>query len=140
MLNLRQLAKRTSEDRKQRSLYVKITGMKAGYTKGGLGYVAAKTQSTHVVNAKGRLVRNPEPHQYITMITFIDNKLHCHVSCSCSDLTYRWEWANANKGAGEIEYSNGDAPDTNNPGYKPSLCKHLFRLYEKIKPKLPPGT
>lgn len=139
MLTIKQLAKRTSEDRKQRALYVKIIAMKAGRTPEGLGFVAAKTYSTHTVNSKGELVRNPSPTRYVSMITFIDKKLHCKVSCSCDDLLFRWEFANAEKEAGDIEYSNGEAPNTTNPELKPSLCKHIMALYTKIQPKLPPG-
>ncbi len=139
MLTLRQLFKRTTEDRKQRAMYVKVLQMKTGHTKEGLGFVAAKTRSTHIVNGDGKLVRNPKPTTYVSMIIFIDRKLNCHVSCSCDDNLYRWEYANAGKNAAEIEYSNGEPPIYTNPGYKPGLCKHLVSLYLKIQPKLPSG-
>ncbi len=79
-------------------------------------------------------------NEYLAMITFVDKALHVHVSCSCDDLTYRYEFSNSLKNAGEIEYSNGEPSDITNPLYKPSLCKHLYQLYLKIQPKLPPGT
>ncbi len=140
MLTIRQLFTRTSKDRKQRAQYVRCLGMKTGYTKAGFGFVAAKSYSFYKVNSEGRLVRNLTPHKYLTMITFVNSKLQCHVSCSCEDNLYRWEFANANRGAAEIEYSNGDPPNTTNPEYKPALCKHLVALYLKIQPKLPTGT
>ena len=139
MLTLRQIFKRTSEDRKQRALYVKILQMKTGHTPEGLGFVAAKTYSEYNVNAQGELVRNPSKTRYISQITFIDRKLHCHVSCSCDDNLFRWEYANTHRNASEIEYSNGEPPIDTNPGFKPGLCKHLAALYLKIQPKLPSG-
>src|SRR5882672_12172135 len=106
MMNLKRLAKYTSEDRKDRARYVKVLAMKTGYTPDGLGFMAAKTYSQYRIDADGRkrLVNNPD--HYISMITFIDHKLNCHVSCSCGDLCFRWEYANNLKDAGEIEYSN----------------------------------
>jgi hypothetical protein len=51
---------------------------------------------------------------------------------------YRWEVALHNKEAAEIEYSNGEWPDSTNPNGKAKWCKHLEALFQKIRPKLPP--
>lgn len=139
-LTLKQFMQRTDGDRKQRANYVKITGMKTGHLKSGLGYVACKSYSTHKVDANGKLVRTVSPNQHVTVITFIDAKLHVYAACSCEDNTFRWEWANANKGAAEIEYSNGEPPTTTNPKLRASLCKHMIALVRRVAPKLPPGT
>lgn len=140
MLNLKQLFRQTDEGRKQRALYVKVLGLKTGYLRSGLGYVASKSMSTHKVDASGKLVRVSNPTQHVTVITFVDKKLNVHCACSCEDNTFRWEYANAAKGASEIEYSNGEPPTTTNPKLRNSLCKHMVALVNKIRPKLPPGT
>lgn len=140
MLNLKQLVRQTDKERKQRAQYVKVLGVKTGYLKSGLGYVASKSKSTHKVNAAGKLVRVASPTQHITVITFVDKKLNVHCACSCEDNTFRWEYANTQKGAAEIEYSNGEPPVTTNPQLRNSLCKHMVALVDRIRPKLPPGT
>ncbi len=139
-LTLKQMLQRTDRDRKYRSGFVKISKMKTGYLKNGLGYVACQSYSTHKVGADGRLVKTTNPNHHVTVYTFIDKKLHVHCACSCEDNTFRWEFANTQKNASEIEYSNGDPPSTTNPLLRVSLCKHMVALAEKIKPKLPPGT
>lgn len=140
MLNLKQLVRRTDIGRTQRARYVKLVGMKTGYLRSGLGYVASKSQTTHKLNARGRLVKVENPTQHVTVITFIDKKLNVHCACSCEDNTFRWEFANAVKDAAEIEYSNGAPPTTTNPMLRNSLCKHMLALVDRIRPKLPPGT
>lgn len=137
MLTLSQLYRQTTGDRKQRATYVRILKTKAGYNKAKQGFVAAQTFSRFKVNDKGEIVRNATPNKYVTLITFLDNKLHVHIACSCSDTCFRWEVANSFKGGAVVEYSNGAAPDTTNPAYKIGMCKHLVALYLKIKPKLP---
>lgn len=140
MLTLKQLVARTDPERKQRATYVKIIKMKTGHNSEGRGVVLAQSYSRMKVNSEGRLVRNASPERYMSGIVFLNTKLQVHVACSCLDNTFRWEWANANKGASEIEYSNGEPPNTTNPMYKTGLCKHLVALVERIAPKLPPGT
>lgn len=138
MLNLRQLANKTTDLRKINSRYVKIKGRpKTGYDSEGHAYIAAQTYSTHVVTEKGVVLRNPSPSKYVTMITFVNKKLDCKVSCSCADNMFRWEVANWYKNASEIEYSNGERPRITNPRLNPGLCKHLFYLFLKIQHKLP---
>lgn len=137
MLTLPQLYKMTSTDRKDRATYVKIMKMKTGYDNQGFGYVAAQTYSRFKVDQNGKLVPNTGGNKYVSVITFVDSKLHCKVSCSCADTLYRFEVANFMKDAADIEYSNGAAPDSTNSTYRPSLCKHLASVYLKIKDKLP---
>ena len=140
MLNLRQFERKLDPLRKLNSRYVKIIRMKTGYTDEGLGFVASQAYSTHVLNANGQLIKKETKDVYVTMITFIDNKLNVHISCSCPDNLYRWEVANSLKDAAEVEYSNGEMPDITNPSRLNRTCKHSFRLYQQIKSKLPPGT
>lgn len=136
-LTLKQFFQRTDRARQARARYVKIIGMKTGHLKSGLAYVASKSYSTHRIDAEGKPVRVTTPEQHITVITFINSRLHVHVACSCEDNTYRWEWANAQKGAAVIEYSDGSPPDYNNPRYRASMCKHMVALTLKIINKLP---
>jgi hypothetical protein len=140
MLTIHQIARRVDGFRRAGSKFVKFTDLKKGYLSNGNGYIAGASYSTHVLDSSGRAHVNEDPSKYVTVIEFVDSELHVHVSCSCSDFTYRWEWALWNRGASEIEYSNGDAPDTTNPMYKPKMCKHSFALYLKIKDKIPPPT
>lgn len=91
---------------------------------------------------KRRYVKNTrgpggKPQRYVTVIVFLDPRLHVMVSCSCADFRYRWEVALNRKVAAEIEYSNGELPVIRNPSMRTSSCKHLFKLYETIKPHLP---
>jgi hypothetical protein len=137
MLTLPQIVKKASRLRHEGAQYVRITDMKKGYDSLGRGYVASASYSTHLINSDGKPVRNGDPKKYVTVITFLDNKLHVLVSCSCADFTYRWETALHSKGAADIEYSNGDSPDTTNPTQRGACCKHLIKLYERIRPKLP---
>ena len=140
MLTLKQFMRKTDRERHNRSAYVRIVGMKTGRFQNGLGYVASKSYSTHKVNAQGKMVRIPKPQHHVTVITFIDKRLHVHCACSCEDNTFRWEFANTQKDASEIEYSNGEPPNTTNPTMRTSLCKHMVALVNKVRPKLPPGT
>lgn len=140
MLNLKQLVRHTDDERKQRARYVKIVGVKTGYLRSGLGYVASKSKTVQKVNHAGKLIRVSDPTEHITVITFVDKKLNVHCACSCEDNTFRWEYANTAKGASEIEYSNGAPPTTTNPQLRNSLCKHMVALVDRIRPKLPPGT
>lgn len=137
MLTIHQIAKKTSRLRIEGARYVRFTDTKKGYLKNGNGFIAAASYSTHVIGPDGRPKVNEQPSKYVTVIEFVDMKLHVHVSCSCADFTYRWEVALHNKGAAEIEFSNGEQPTTTNPSLKPAMCKHAYSLYMKIKPKLP---
>lgn len=143
-MNLRQMALLTSDDRKHRAKYVVLTYLKAGVNKQGYPYAAARTYSKYAEDRHGRPVRVLDPHHYVTVIVFVPNKkgnkLNCVVSCSCDDNCFRFEWANTRKKASEIEYCNGQPPDATNPTYEPSLCKHLYALYQRIKPELPKGS
>jgi hypothetical protein len=138
MLNIHQIARRVNRLRQEGARYVRFTDMKKGWLKAsGNGYIAGASYSTHTIGSDGRPKVNEDPSKYVTVIEFVDSELHVHVSCSCADFTYRWEWALWNRGAGQIEFSNGDSPETTNPTYKPSMCKHAYAMYLKIKDKLP---
>ncbi len=137
MLTLDQIARRTNNFRRMGSKFVRFTDTKKGYLSNGNGYIAAASYSTHRIDSAGRAYVNQQPSKYVTVFEFLDTQLHVNISCSCEDNTYRWEWALWNRGAAEIEYSNGDAPDIRNPTYKAACCKHAYALYQKIKPKLP---
>lgn len=143
-LTLQQIIRRTTGLRKSNAKYVRLVKLTTGHWKvgpdKGLGYVAAQSYSTHVQDAHGVVTRNPDQTRYVTVITFIDSKLHVRCSCSCPDFLYRWEVALNNKGAAEIEYSNGALPNITNPQMRPASCKHLVCLYERIKNKLPQGS
>lgn len=121
-MTLKKLLYRTTEDRKTRANYVRILEMKASHDEYGRGFVAARTYSRYKVNEQGRLIPNADPNHYVTQITFLDRRLHVHISCSCADNMFRWETANSYENAAEIEYSNGDAPNVTNPRYNPGLC------------------
>jgi hypothetical protein len=137
MLTLDQIARRVSSMRREGSKYVRFTDLKKGYLSNGNGYIAGASYSTHIVGQDGKVRVNEQPDKYVTVIEFLDTELHVKISCSCGDQTYRWEWALWNRGAADIEYSNGDSPDINNPGYRISQCKHTYALYQKIRAKLP---
>jgi hypothetical protein len=137
MLTLDQMARRTSSLRRDGARYVRFTDLKKGYLSNGNGYIAGASYSTHIVTPDGKIKPNDQPNKYVTVIEFLDTELHAKISCSCGDFTYRWEWALWNRGAADIEYSNGDSPDINNPSYKPAMCKHALALFKKIQSKLP---
>lgn len=131
MLTLPQIIRRTNRFRKEGAKYVRIIDTKKGYNSLGQGFIASSSYSTHILGSDGRPYVNRDAHKYVTVITFLDKKLHVNVSCSCSDFLYRWETALSYKGAAEIEYSDGSPPDNTNPQYKAATCKHIVALYEK---------
>lgn len=131
MLTLPQIIRRTNRFRKEGAKYVRILDLKKGYNSLGQGFIASSSYSTHILGADGRPYVNRDAHKYVTVITFLDKKLHVNVSCSCSDFKFRWETALSYKGAAEIEYSDGSPPDNTNPQYKTATCKHLYALWEK---------
>ena len=137
MLTLHQLARKTNSLRIEGSRYVKFTDLKKGYLTNGHGYIAGSSYSTHIVGQDGKVKVNDHPSKYVTVIEFLDTKLHVKVGCSCPDFWARHEYALWNKGAADIEYSNGEYPEITNPTLKVSTCKHLFALYKKIQSKLP---
>lgn len=60
-------------------------------------------------------------------------RTYVKVSCSCPDFWATWEVALHNRGAANIVYSNGEAPDIRNPGEIPGMCKHIVALFNIIK-------
>ena len=138
MLTLPQIVRRVNERRHQSAKYVRIIQVKKGWDSLGRGYVAAASYSTKIWdNYKRKFVLNKVRNRYVTVIVFLDTRLHVVVSCSCPDFKYRWEVALNHKQAAEIEYSNGELPVIRNPSMKAAECKHLVALYNKIKDELP---
>jgi hypothetical protein len=138
MLTLPQIAQRLNERRKQSAKYVRIIHVKKGWDSLGRGYVACASYSTKIWdNYKRKFVLNKVRNRYVTVIVFLDTRLHVVVSCSCPDFKYRWEVALNHKQAAEIEYSNGELPVIRNPTMRATNCKHLYALYQKIKDELP---
>jgi hypothetical protein len=131
MLTLPQLIKKVNRFRKEGAQYVRILDVKKGYNTLGQGFIAASSYSTHNIGPDGRPRVNRDAHRYVTVITFLDRKLHVNVSCSCDDFKYRWETALSYKGAAEIEYSDGSPPDSTNPQLRTATCKHLYALWQK---------
>lgn len=136
-MTLSQLAARTTMDRIERARHVKLLQTKIGHNAEGQGFIAAQTTTTRKVDPHGRLVRVTSGSKYVTMITFVDKKLHCIVSCSCDDNLFRWEVANTKRKASEIEYSNGENPVVTNPKLNPGLCKHLYAVFVSVRSRLP---
>lgn len=138
-MKIQSLFRLSSKNRKYLAQYVRILGQKTGYTKEGLGYLAARTQSTHRLDENGFLVpvRARNRTTYLSMILFVDQRLNVRVSCSCEDFKFMYEWALHNRKAADIEYSNGEPPNIKNPQYKPALCKHLCALYLKVADRIP---
>ena len=138
MMTLPQIIKKTPRQRIEAAHYVKLLQIKRGYNEDGLGFIAAQTYSTHEWNPSlHSWVRSRNRPKYISVVLFLDNKLHCKVSCSCPDFTYSGaEYILNKRGAADIEFSNGEAPSIKNPGMRPMCCKHIVRMYLSIKDKI----
>lgn len=82
---------------------------------------------------KGTTLTKGSSHQHIVRIYWqgeeepLTLRTKIVVDCTCSRHKYFYEYANAQVGASFIYRSNGEAPDTTNPGYKPGTCKHIFK-------------
>lgn len=136
-MNLPQLLKRTPKHRIEGAQYVKLTKLKLGYDKDGFAIAYCQSYSTHHVEPDGSTKVSDTRYRYVTYIKFVDNKLNVNASCSCPDWMYRWEYALHQKGAANIEYSNGQAPTATNPTLRPGVCKHMVKLLQTIKSKVP---
>lgn len=138
-MKIQELYRRTSDERKYLAQFVRLRDMKSGHLKDGSGFVAVHAQSMKRIDKHGFLVPVPasERKTYVSAIVFTDKKLNVKVGCSCLDNLFRWEVANHDKGAADIYYSNGQAPNSTNPLLKVSLCKHLAALYLKIAHRIP---
>lgn len=131
------LARRTTAKRKEASKYVTFLQAKRGYTREGYAFVAVQSHSTHEWNeSTGRFERTNTRPKYVTIVTIVDHRSNCIVSCSCADFKYRWEVALNLHDAAEIEYSNGELPVIRNPQLEPRFCKHLYRLAQAIGPQI----
>ena len=136
MLTFQYIVRLTDPLRKLNAKLVKIVKFKTGYTTRGTGYAACQSYSTHHYDQHGRKIPNADRNRYVTVVEFVDKKLHCNVSCSCPDFMYRHEVALNRRGAADIEYSNGEMPTTTNPELRVATCKHLIALYLRIRAKL----
>lgn len=139
MLTMPQIYSRTDFRRKESAKYVRLVYQKRGWDSRGLGFVACKSYSTKEWDPyKQKYVPNPRiKNRYVTVIVFLDQRLHVDVGCSCADFRYRWEFSLNQKRAAEILYSNGEYPEIRNPGLKIKTCKHLVKLWETILPEVP---
>ena len=135
MLTLQQIYRRTPKQRINAAKYVKMVRTRKGYNDDGTAFIAAQTYSTHEWDAAlHQWITSKNRPKYISVIVFLDKKLHCKVSCSCPDFTFGgWEYSLNQRDAADIEYSNGQPPTVRNPGQTPGMCKHLVRLYLSIK-------
>ena len=136
MLTFPQIIRKGGKFREDNAEFVKIIRLKTGTTPDGYAFVACQSYSTHHLNPHGYKVRNLVRNRYVTVVKFLDRKLHCAVSCSCDDFKYTWETVLHNRGASELEYSNGMAPNITNPLYRVGCCKHLVALYYKVKDRI----
>jgi len=137
MMTLSQIVKRTTRPRLEAARYVKLIRIKKGRDLDGTAFIAAQTYSTHTWSPSlHSWIRNRNSPKYISVVKFLDRKLHCQVSCSCGDFTFRFETALNKRGAAEIEYSNGEDPVMTNPTLRPQACKHIVRLYLSIRDQI----
>lgn len=93
-----------------------------------LPMAVAQVYSLDVMNGKRSI------NKYVTNVIFRKSE-RVKVSCSCPDHMYRFEWALWKKGAADLVYSNGEAPDITNPGYLGGCCKHVVALWFFLETK-----
>lgn len=136
MLTLPQIYAKTDELRRRNAQYVRFLRTKKGYNSKGQGFIAVQSHSTRTVDKNGKQISGPSDTKYISMVTFIDKKLHVVCSCSCPDFMYRQEVALNKKGAAEIEYSNGELPTTTNSRMITYFCKHLCQIFFTIEKQI----
>jgi hypothetical protein len=144
MLTMPQIYARTDSRRKESAKYVKVIYQKRGWRKSdGRGFVACKSYSTKEWDPyRQKYVPNPRiKNRYVTVIVFLDQRLHVDASCSCADYRYRWDYALHVNRASDLEYAqsgpNGLYPKIRNPSLRTKSCKHLVKLWETILPEIP---
>ena len=144
MLTMPQIYSRTDSRRKESAKYVRIIYQKRGWRKeDGRGFVACKSYSTKEWDPyRQKYVPNPRiKNRYVTVIVFLDQRLHVDASCSCADYRYRWDYALHVNRASDLEYAqpgpNGLFPKIRNPSLRTKSCKHLVKLWETILPEIP---
>lgn len=121
-LTIWKIMKNVDWGRKERAEYVKIIGLKTGKSKRtGRFKAISKAYSRKQGEARG--------YNYACSVTQIDSKGNVNVSCSCPDFCFRWEYFLWKKGAADIHYCNGEAPQ--NPG-KAACCKHLVMTFKTL--------
>lgn len=92
MLTLPQIIQRVNFRRKESAKYVRIIAQKRGWDSLGRGFVASASYSTHVWDpykqtyVKNTRGPNKKPTRYVTVVIFLDPRLHVTVSCSCPDF------------------------------------------------------
>lgn len=133
MLTFPEIVKRTPKLRQENAKYVKLVSPKFGYTPKGHAFVAVKSWSTKVITRQGLIVKKTNPDKYVTVVEFLDDKLHVNLSCSCPDFMYRFEVALHNNQAANIEYSNGELPVMTNPAMVAACCKHCIALFDRLR-------
>ena len=135
-MTLDDIIKKCKPLQKDLALYVKFRSIKTGKQDDVYPFIAAKAYSTKRRLPDGRMVTNVNPETYIAVIMVIDNKKHVKVSCSCPSFNYGgFEYSLAKKGAADIQYGDGSAPDIKNPKRIPGMCKHLVALRSYVKTK-----
>ena len=109
-----------------RTSQVRVTGIKRGVSKStGRVRFIARTQ-TPEKRALGFVLE-----KYTSNIDFVTRD-KVMLSCTCPDFWATWEWALAHKGAADIQYGNGDPPDSRNPRYIAGCCKHLVKMTDSL--------
>ena len=131
MLTLGQIIKSIDHERIQRSIAVKVTSLKLGWSKKtGLRMAICKTKTPENVGGKTSL------KEYLTTITWVDEKKeYVKVQCSCSDFWARWEYVLHKKGAADIKMSDGTAPNKTNPSQILGACKHVAAMTAFLQDK-----
>jgi hypothetical protein len=143
MLTMPQIVQRTPRRWKESAKYVKHVYQKRGWrSEDGRGFLACKSYSTKIWDSdKQKYVANWRSikSRYVSVIVFLDAKLHVEISCSCP--AFRWwgaEEALNKKRAAQIEYSIPEfSKRIRNPKDKTWCCKHLVSLWSLILPEIP---
>lgn len=145
MLTLDYLLRLTDPRRKWKAdNLVKILQIKSGITEdpqfGPVPYFAAKTKSNKEQLPNGNIIQLTHSPKYLTMFTIIPdrkkNKIFVKADCSCFDFRYRWDWVLSQKDASDRLQAIDQAPNITNPTHHLSLCKHLVKVAERMRPQL----
>lgn len=122
MLTIWQIMKNVDFGRQERAEYVKVIGLKTGKSKKtGLFKAISKAYSRKQGAERG--------YTYACAVTQLDKKGNVRVSCSCPDFLFRYEFVLWRKGAADIYYCNGEAPQQPK---KPGCCKHLVMTFKSV--------
>lgn len=129
-LSMDQILRYTTRDRIEKAqTTVKVTKLKLGVSKRTkLAMAIARVYSLD------RVKTGVQRNKYVTSITFLPKK-KVKVSCSCSDFMFRHEYSLWKRGAADIIYGNGEAPDDTNPRLVPGTCKHVVAFWDYLGEK-----